>query len=50
MTDLLTAARAFCTPFYQEPQRAYHTLRHVEAMLGALDGRTVLTPDRKSVV
>ena len=43
MTDLLTAARAFCTPFYQEPQRAYHTLRHVEAMLGALDGRTVLT-------
>ena len=44
MTDLLTAARAFCTPFYQEPQRAYHTLRHVEAMLGALDGRTVLTP------
>lgn len=44
MTDLLTAARAFCAPFYQESQRAYHTLRHVEAMLGALDGRTVLIP------
>lgn len=43
MTDLLAAARGFCTPFYQEPQRAYHTLGHVEFMLDALDQRGVLT-------
>ena len=37
------ALRAFCTPFYAEPQRFYHTLNHVEAMLDALDHQGVLT-------
>jgi predicted metal-dependent HD superfamily phosphohydrolase len=40
----LAAAREFCTPFYQEPQRAYHTLSHVEALLNALHSRGVLSP------
>ena len=39
----MQAARMFCVPFYCEPQRAYHTLRHVETMLDALDERGVLT-------
>ncbi len=43
MDDLMQAARVFCVPFYSEPQRAYHTLRHVESMLDALDDRGVLT-------
>ena len=36
------AVRAFCTPFYSERQRAYHTLHHVESMLAALASRTAL--------
>lgn len=40
----MAAVRAFCTPFYAETQRAYHNLRHVEAMLSALEERHVLTP------
>ena len=43
MDELMQAARMFCVPFYQGPQRAYHTLRHVEAMLNVLDNRGVLT-------
>ena len=38
----MAAVRAFCTPFYAEPHRAYHTLRHVEQMLAALKSRTAL--------
>ncbi|AZI42689.1 phosphohydrolase [Deinococcus psychrotolerans] len=40
----MAAVRAFCTPFYAEPHRAYHNLRHVEAMLSALEERRALTP------
>ncbi|TSA88183.1 phosphohydrolase [Deinococcus detaillensis] len=40
----MAAVRAFCTPFYAEAHRAYHTLRHVETMLSALEERCALTP------
>ena len=42
--DLLAAAQVFCTPFYTQPERAYHNLDHVQAMLHALKTRRVLTP------
>ncbi|WP_424951171.1 phosphohydrolase [Deinococcus sp.] len=38
------AVRRFCEPFYREPHRAYHTLRHVEATLEALRIRGALSP------
>lgn len=41
---LLARAEAFARPFYAEPGRAYHTAGHVEAVLGALASRGVLTP------
>ena len=43
MDGLMQRARIFCVPFYVQPQRAYHTLSHIEAMLDALDERSVLT-------
>jgi predicted metal-dependent HD superfamily phosphohydrolase len=43
MDGLMQRARVFCVPFYVQPQRAYHTLRHLEFMLDALDERGVLT-------
>lgn len=39
---LLDQARAFATPYYMQPQRAYHNLHHVEQMLEALSERGVL--------
>ncbi|WP_407540079.1 phosphohydrolase [Deinococcus radiomollis] len=41
---LLSTAKAYASPFYREPHRAYHTLTHVQAMLDALKTRSVLTP------
>lgn len=41
---LLERAEAFAWPFYTEPERAYHTAQHVQAVLDALASRGVLTP------
>ncbi|WP_221090249.1 HD domain-containing protein [Deinococcus aquaedulcis] len=41
---LLSAAEAYARPFYAEAHRAYHNTAHVEAMLGALAARGVLSP------
>lgn len=43
--QLLTPARAFALPYYQQPTRAYHNDRHVRHMLWALAERGVLTPE-----
>lgn len=42
--SLLAAAEAFALPYYNQSGRAYHNAAHVRAMLGALEGRGVLTP------
>ncbi|MBZ9713445.1 phosphohydrolase [Deinococcus multiflagellatus] len=41
---LLGAAEAYARPFYAEAHRAYHNAAHVEAVLGALGSRGVLSP------
>ncbi|ULH15266.1 phosphohydrolase [Deinococcus sp. KNUC1210] len=41
--ELLAAAQAYCTPFYMQPERAYHNLTHIQNMLSALETRRVLT-------
>ena len=43
MDELTQPARLLCVAFYTEPGRFYHTLKHTEAMLDALDRRGVLT-------
>ena len=40
----MSAVRAFYTPYYAQPQRHYHTLDHIKAMLDALRERNVLIP------
>lgn len=41
---LLAGVRAYALPFYQEPQRAYHTATHVRELLLGLGQRGVLSP------
>lgn len=41
--SIVQQAVAYTTPFYQEPHRAYHNLKHIEFMLDALKTRHVLT-------
>ncbi|UBV42442.1 phosphohydrolase [Deinococcus taeanensis] len=43
MAALTAAAEAFARPWYAEAGRTYHTAEHVQAMLGALRSRGVLT-------
>lgn len=42
--SLVGAAEAFARPFYDAPERAYHTAAHVQSLIRALGGRGVLTP------
>lgn len=41
---LLDDAQQFATPFYQQPARAYHNLKHLQHMLEQLQQRQLLTP------
>lgn len=43
--SLVGAAEAFARPFYDAPERAYHTAAHVQSLIWALGGRGVLTPE-----
>lgn len=42
--DLIGAAKHYCTPYYMQPERFYHTLTHVQNILEALETRDVLSP------